>query len=235
MHWRYCSLALSHNILTFIQYWWKHLVWLLFPGEWWRWRCHVRTHRRELHSGAEGLVWWCGGRNHVQVRLRRQGDLDMTWGCGEAKWPWHDMRLLGRQGDLDMTWGCWGGKVILTWHEDVGEARWPWHDMRLLGRQGDLDMTWGCGGGKVTLTSLEVEGRQGVLVWLANFPCTTLTINVFSMSLTWLNTLRPRQNGRHFADDIFKCIFLIENVWIPIKSSLKFVPRGPIHNIPALV
>ena len=27
-----------------------------------------------------------------------------------------------------------------------------------------------------------------------------------------LNTLRPRQNGHHFPDDIFKCIFLNENV-----------------------
>ena len=51
----------------------------------------------------------------------------------------------------------------------------------------------------------------------------------------WFNTLRPRQNGRPFADDIFKCIFLNENVWIPIKISLKFVPKGPINNIPALV
>ena len=50
-----------------------------------------------------------------------------------------------------------------------------------------------------------------------------------------LNTLRPRQNGRHFADDIFKCIFLNEDVWISIKISLKFVPKGPINNIPALV
>ena len=49
------------------------------------------------------------------------------------------------------------------------------------------------------------------------------------------STLRPRQNGRHFADDIFKCFFLNENVWIPIKTSLKFVPKGPINNIPALV
>ena len=49
------------------------------------------------------------------------------------------------------------------------------------------------------------------------------------------NTLRPRQNGRHFPDDIFKCIFLNENVQISIKISLKFVPKGPIHNIPALV
>ena len=27
-----------------------------------------------------------------------------------------------------------------------------------------------------------------------------------------INTLRPRQDGRHFPDDIFKCIFLNENV-----------------------
>ena len=49
------------------------------------------------------------------------------------------------------------------------------------------------------------------------------------------NTLRPRQNGRHFADDIFEWLFVNENVWIPIKISLKFVPQGPINNIPALV
>ena len=50
-----------------------------------------------------------------------------------------------------------------------------------------------------------------------------------------VNTSRPRRNGRHFADDILKCIFLNENVWIPIEISLKFVPKGPIDNIPALV
>ena len=50
-----------------------------------------------------------------------------------------------------------------------------------------------------------------------------------------VNTLRPRQDGRHFADDIFKCIFLNENVSIAIKISLKFVPKGPINNNLALV
>ena len=48
------------------------------------------------------------------------------------------------------------------------------------------------------------------------------------------NTLRPKQNGRHFPDDIFKSIFLNENVWISIKISLKFVPGGPNNNFPAL-
>ena len=50
-----------------------------------------------------------------------------------------------------------------------------------------------------------------------------------------LNTLRLRQNGRHFPDDIFKWIFLNENIWISIKVSLKFVSKGLINNIPALV
>ena len=50
-----------------------------------------------------------------------------------------------------------------------------------------------------------------------------------------VNTLRLRQNGRHFADDMFKCIFLNENVWIAIEISLKFVPKGSINNNPALL
>ena len=49
------------------------------------------------------------------------------------------------------------------------------------------------------------------------------------------NTLRPRQNGRHFTDDIFKCIFLNENVSISIEISPKIVPKYPINNIPSLV
>ena len=49
------------------------------------------------------------------------------------------------------------------------------------------------------------------------------------------NTLRARQNGRHFADDIFKCIFLNENVWFSIKISSKFVPEGIVNNTPPLV
>ena len=49
------------------------------------------------------------------------------------------------------------------------------------------------------------------------------------------NTLRPRQDGCQLPDDIFKCIFLNENPYISIRISLKFVPKGPINNIPSLV
>ena len=54
------------------------------------------------------------------------------------------------------------------------------------------------------------------------------------MRLQWVNSLRPRPNRRHFADDTFKRIFLKENVTISIKISPKCVPKSPIDNIPAL-
>ena len=50
-----------------------------------------------------------------------------------------------------------------------------------------------------------------------------------------INALRPRQNDRQFPCGIFKCIFFNENIWIFIKMSLKFIPKGPINSIPALV
>ena len=50
-----------------------------------------------------------------------------------------------------------------------------------------------------------------------------------------LNTLRPRQNGHYFADNTFKRILFKEHVIISIKVSMKFVPKVPINNIPALV
>ena len=36
--------------------------------------------------------------------------------------------------------------------------------------------------------------------------------------------------GRLFPDDILKCIFLNQNVWISITITLKFVPRCPIND-----
>ena len=50
-----------------------------------------------------------------------------------------------------------------------------------------------------------------------------------------INTLRPRQNGSHFPDDIFECIFLNEDTWISNEISLKYVPWGLIDNMSALV
>ena len=50
-----------------------------------------------------------------------------------------------------------------------------------------------------------------------------------------VNTLRQRQTGRHFSDDIFKCDIINEMFCILIWISLKFVPKGSIDNNSALI
>ena len=57
-------------------------------------------------------------------------------------------------------------------------------------------------------------------LWFLNIPHLTthfIKLTLRNCHLLWyspdlINTLRPRQNCRHFPDDIFKCIFLNENV-----------------------
>ena len=51
----------------------------------------------------------------------------------------------------------------------------------------------------------------------------------------FIDSSPPGQNSHLFTDDIFRCIFVNEKFCILIKISLKFVPKGPIDNNPALV
>ena len=54
-------------------------------------------------------------------------------------------------------------------------------------------------------------------------------------AVSWLNTLRPRQSCRHFADVIFRSICLNENVQMSLKISLRLVPKVWLNNTPAVV
>ena len=79
--------------------------------------------------------------------------------------------------------------------------------------------------------------------WNIYIPCSTLCLPIHALCLWYFNwacehdfnTFRPRQNCRHFAGDIFKYIFLNENIRISLKISLKSVPNVLITNIPTLV
>ena len=56
-------------------------------------------------------------------------------------------------------------------------------------------------------------------LWLRVGPCFIAEIwwSHFKAVLPLFNTLRPRQNGGHFADEKFNCIFLSENLRILIQ------------------
>ena len=51
---------------------------------------------------------------------------------------------------------------------------------------------------------------------------------LLSMQICLSAKSSPGQNGRHFADDRFKGIFINENFCILIRISLKFVPKGQL-------
>ena len=74
--------------------------------------------------------------------------------------------------------------------------------------------------------------RQQAIIW------TNVGMLYWCICVTrpqWVNRLRQRQNGCHFAGNVFKCIFFKENVQMSFKISLTFVPKHPIENNPALV
>ena len=61
---------------------------------------------------------------------------------------------------------------------------------------------------------LSTHGDTLPFWWL--LPCPAWWIS-WKQSIYLFNTLRPRQNGRRFPDDIFKCIFFNENYEFRLK------------------
>ena len=65
--------------------------------------------------------------------------------------------------------------------------------------------------------------------------CALVFVAVLLVWGNYITILRPRQNGLHFPENISKCIFLNENVWISLKISLMLLTRVWFNNTPALV
>ena len=83
------------------------------------------------------------------------------------------------------------------------------------------------------VTVIRIYQRDEWIIWASSL--SRFTNGKWQMVRRVINTLRPRQSGCHFPDDVFKYMFLNKNWWILIRISLLFVPMGPIDNIVALV
>ena len=117
--------------------------------------------------------------------------------------------------------------VILAWTADelsCGQAS-DWYTHTLTDTQT----------GAMTIPEGQNWPRVKIEMPDMSFPSASARLQYVFESAKLLNILRPRQTGHHFADDTFKRIFLDENVRVSIRISLKFVLKGPIDNIPALV
>ena len=81
------------------------------------------------------------------------------------------------------------------------------------------------------IISNQIRAGKIMSPMLKHWSCDSFTLSSWSadqipeiLDSELINTLRPTQNGRHFADNIFKRISLNENFWILNTFSLKYVP-----------
>ena len=108
-------------------------------------------------------------------------------------------------------------------HDDVTLWFWPALFQRILenGAQRTLSKITSL----PTLPTLNTIWVCQVLIWFywngINSAVYLALIFKYKLSEHYtIETLRPRQDARHFADDVFKCIFLNDSVWISLKISL---------------
>ena len=139
--------------------------------------------------------------------------------------------------DTQQEWGWWTVYVqrdwLDPWHAAQGHQRRQYEcSVGFFYRQqayqaSSHEVCYSILNGLASL-SLPYRQQQQWLVW-------TIWTSLSAVREKAVNTLRPRQNGRLFPDNVFKCIFLDESVWFAIKISLQFVFKVWINNIPALV
>ena len=108
----------------------------------------------------------------------------------------------------------WGHNKNMWTKPQECHRKWPHHPVRYFRAQWDK------------IGSFKINSDLHICV-----ECEILMVDI----CWWLNSTPPGQNRLHFSDDIFRCIFVNEKICILIKISLKFVPKGPIDNKPALV
>ena len=141
-----------------------------------------------------------------------------------------ELQLLGESGACDFDHG-----ELTLGHDSAFTLPWTGSSKRGHPELTDLDFfswvvikiisSWVKG---FVTDNVELKCMISNLIYFNLWSCRSQhTQHVFLFScFFYVNTLRPRQYGRHFADDTFKRIFVNENVRISIKISLRFVPKG---------
>ena len=171
------------------------------------------------------------------VRIWRQYDVISTLTCPLGNYFYYSLNQILQTKIAYCTHGL---------HDTILFVRWSWclnfffkvqmktKKTRSSFKSSDLEERESFCGNE-TRSLLEIIELSVSCVWTTLIRCLNQPNHKSMTSTRRYNTLWPRRNGRHFPDNIFKCISLNENVWISINISLQFVPKGPINNIPALV
>ena len=81
----------------------------------------------------------------------------------------------------------------------------------------------------------DIVSAQILLPWVNIKQMHSLPLFIITRKCREISRDLGRQDGRHFQEGMFEYIFLKENACIFITISMKFVPKGPVNNIPPSV
>ena len=134
----------------------------------------------------------------------------------------------------------WNNDIISSLHAELFKKIWITYEFSMNSWQWDHTCTQNCASWKIipfwsfTFSAMAANGLalEGARASTAMLLPTSLG-KYPSLSTRRVNSSPPGQNGRHFGRWQFQMHF--ENDRTLIRISLKFVPRGPFDNKPALV
>ena len=113
-------------------------------------------------------------------------------------------------------------KLVLMWHS-LSSSFFIYHFNLNISTKGSGFFFWvggGGGGGRGTTLKIMLFRQNN-----QNFIHACIVNMEFQIYLLFKhNQALFSQNGHHFLDDNFKCIFLSESMWVSTDISLKFVP-----------
>ena len=113
-----------------------------------------------------------------------------------------------------------GTVSIKTWQSNM-TFQIHKRNLKLISQKGFVTpMIWNWSYSKLKLCNVQIFSQFIFIMPLVQ--------RAISIQIYHLNTLRPRQNRHHFADNFLKCIFMNETFCIWIRISLKFASKDQL-------
>ena len=159
----------------------------------------------------------------MRTILGNIGEINCDNPCWEhmlSVWPYSEHRQTIHCDKSSLPWDSW---VVL----DCFPVPYAWYGMVQRGIYSDHADHQRCAQtGYVRIRDVNLQPKivHGVTIWRYNSYTSELSTHCGRNKMTAIHT-----------DDIFKRIFVNEKYCILIRISLKFVAKGQIYNIPALV
>ena len=245
LSWVLTSVTLTFDLWPWPFAWTSLLTMVITPENfmmirWWEHgekRCDRRTDRQtdgRTDRRTDGRTEWT---SHIAACSQLKNPwqkLSVCWPAEVIKkceWPYE--QTLNFMFYKNQSLMFQNNKLKLCWQCQNKLTRIPCQSVKMLSSSNDHSIVfWGIAMNLVLKQQRSSPNSKSIRQNLWALPLFTVLFWGHAKNAT---SFPLGQNGRHFADDISRCIFVNAKFYIMIKISLKCVHNGTIDNNPAFV